>query len=135
VSQKIAEDSPASLQEAYLADPGNPLTLALLAKFSPDKTQALAYCRQALARARAAGAVPQIARVRAIAHALFPDAPQLKPAQPAAPWPALLAFRSRPEQVMATILRQPSPILRFPNATFGGRRQNPYLTLVIVQVP
>jgi hypothetical protein len=73
VAQQLQAGDVESVQAAYRADPGNPVVLATLAKFSPDRTTAEFYCRLALQHARAETAPVQTAQVLAIGHTLFPD--------------------------------------------------------------
>jgi dipeptidyl aminopeptidase/acylaminoacyl peptidase len=73
VEQRLREDTAASVEEAYDIDPGNPVVLASLARFTLDTDEALFYCRLALQRARTGGSREHIERVQAVAKSLFPD--------------------------------------------------------------
>jgi WD40 repeat protein len=76
VAARLQENTPASINEAYNADPGNPLVLATLAKltFEKDKDEARFYFQVALRYSRLAGAPGQITQIQTMAKSLFPDA-------------------------------------------------------------
>jgi dipeptidyl aminopeptidase/acylaminoacyl peptidase len=86
VAFRLQENTPASIQEAYNASPGNPLVLAALAKFTfeNDKDEARFYFQVALRYARLAGVPEQVTQVQAMAKSLFPDAPEFGSLAPAA---------------------------------------------------
>ena len=85
VSQRLKENSPVSVEEAYDADPVNPLVLSALAqlRFKGDKDEARLYFQVALRYARLAGAPEPITQVQAMAKRLFPDAAEFDRATPA----------------------------------------------------
>jgi hypothetical protein len=78
IAARLQENTPGSIEEAYSADPGNPLVLAALAKLTvrTDKDEAQFYFQVALRYARLAGAPEQITQVQGMAKSLFPDAPE-----------------------------------------------------------
>ena len=69
-----------SVEEAYDIDPGDPLIVASLAKFEPDKDKALFLCRHALQRAQIEYPPEKIEQVRSVAKSLFPDLPEFNEA-------------------------------------------------------
>jgi hypothetical protein len=73
IAARLQENSPESIQEAYSADPENPLVLASLAKFEKNKDEALFLCRHSLKRARMEGGGALVKKVRAIVLAAVPD--------------------------------------------------------------
>ena len=73
VAQRLKENTSESLEEAYLADPGNPLTVASLAKFEKDKEAALFLCHHALEQARVEGGEALAKEVRAIILSAIPE--------------------------------------------------------------
>jgi len=75
VAARLKENTADSIQEAYDADPDNPLVLAALAKltFDTDEDEARFYFQVALRYARLAKAPEQIGQVLAMARADFPD--------------------------------------------------------------
>jgi len=73
VSQRLMENTPDSVEEAYLVDPGNPLVVASLTKFDQDKDRALFLCRHAIKRARMEGGEALVEQVRAIVLSAIPD--------------------------------------------------------------
>ncbi len=76
VAQCLQENMAASVDEAHLLDPSNPLVVASLAIFEKDKDRALFLCRLALKRARIQGPPERIEQVRSIARSVFPDLPE-----------------------------------------------------------
>jgi hypothetical protein len=82
IAARLQENTPESIQQAYNADPGNPLVLAALAKltFEKDKDEARFYFQVALRYARMAGTPGPIKQVQAMAKALFPDVPEFSDA-------------------------------------------------------
>jgi hypothetical protein len=89
VAARLKENTADSINEAYDADPGNPLVLATLAKltYDSDKDEARFYFQVALRYARLANAPGQIAQVQAAAKPLFPDDEEFNGTTPA-PAPA-----------------------------------------------
>ena len=73
ISQRLQENTPASVKEAYGIDRGDPVIEASLAKFEADKDQALFLCRHALKRARMEGGEALVEKVRTIVLAVFPN--------------------------------------------------------------
>jgi WD40 repeat protein len=78
VATRLRENTPESINEAWNADPSNPVVLAALAKitFTTDKSEARFYFQVALRYAQLAGEPEQITQVQAMAKSLFPDAAQ-----------------------------------------------------------
>jgi WD40 repeat protein len=73
IDARLQENSPESIQEAYSADPGNPVVLASLAKFEKNKDEALFLCRHSLKRARMEGGEALVKKTRTIVLAAVPD--------------------------------------------------------------
>ncbi len=73
LAQRLKENTLESLVKAYQLDPGNPLVVAALAKFDPDRDRAMFLCRYALEHAGKRGTPETVEQVRAVTKTIFPD--------------------------------------------------------------